>query len=139
MAKVKKTHEEYMALAKVLGEHIGVGLGCDPVLMAVHFMSNPSCPLCLEDIAADAVLQGKMRIKEAAIIHGGKIWTGRRHHEVIKKIIDDVGASQAPILGEQGFVTECGRFLGREAAAIVAFEAGQIPALKRELFSEDLY
>lgn len=80
-----------------------------------------------------------MRIKEAAIIHDGKIWTGKRHHNVIAKIIETCGMKAAPVLGEQGFVTECGKFLGREDAAKVAFEAGQIPALKSTLFSEDLY
>lgn len=80
-----------------------------------------------------------MRIKEAAIVHDGKVWTGKRHHNVIKKIIDECGIQAAPVLGEQGFVTECGVFLGREAAAMEAFEAKQIPAPKKYLFSEDLY
>ena len=70
-----------------------------------------------------------MRIKEAAIMHDGQIWTGRRHHNVIKKIVDQLGREVAPILGEQGFVTECGKFLSREDAAKVAFKAGLIPAL----------
>jgi len=80
-----------------------------------------------------------MRIKEAAIVHAGKVWTGRRHHDVIKKIIDECGMGAAPVMGEQGFVTECGVFLARESAAMIAFEAGQIPAPKKMLFSEDLY
>ena len=80
-----------------------------------------------------------MRIKEAAIMHEGKIWTGRRHHNVIKKIVDECGIQVAPVHGEQGFVTECGKFLSREDAAKVAFEAGQIPKPKTTLFSEDLY
>lgn len=80
-----------------------------------------------------------MRIKEAAIMHDGKIWTGKRHHNVIKKIVDECGMQAAPILGEQGFVTDCGKFLSREEAAKVAFEAGQIPLRRAILFSEDLY
>lgn len=80
-----------------------------------------------------------MRIKEAAIVHAGKVYTGRRHHDVIKKIIDECGESAAPVLGEQGFITECGVLLGREAAAMEAYAAGQIPAPKKTLFSEDLY
>ena len=80
-----------------------------------------------------------MRVKEAAIMHDGAIWTGHRHHNVIKKIVDECGMQAAPVLGEQGFVTECGKFLSRKDAAQVAFEAGQIPVLKKELFSEDLY
>jgi len=80
-----------------------------------------------------------MRIKEAAIIHNGKIWTGKRHHNVIAEIIKHCGLSAAPVLGEQGFVTDCGKFLGREEAAKVAFKAGQIPIQRAILFSEDLY
>jgi hypothetical protein len=80
-----------------------------------------------------------MRIKEAAILRDGQVWTGRRHHEVIRKIVETFGPSVAPVQGEQGFVTECGKFIGRLDAARVAFEAGQIPFLKKELFSEDLY
>lgn len=80
-----------------------------------------------------------MRIKEAAIVHDGKVWTGRRHHNVIAKIVEVCGMQAAPVVGEQGFITECGVFLGREAAAIEAFAAGQIPAPKKYLFSEDLY
>lgn len=80
-----------------------------------------------------------MRIKEAAIIHDGKVWTGRRHHNVIARIVEECGQQAAPVMGEQGFVTECGKFLGREEAAKVAFEAGQTPLLQKILFSEDLY
>lgn len=80
-----------------------------------------------------------MRIKEAAIIHDGKVWTDRRHHDVIRKIVDTLGPSAAPVTGEQGFVTECGQFVDRTMAAQIAFKAGQTPVLKKELFSEDLY
>lgn len=80
-----------------------------------------------------------MRIKEAAIIHNGVIWTGRRHHNVIQKIIDEFGREAAPVKGKQGFVTECGKFLDRKEAARVAFEAGQVSKLYPILMSEDLY
>lgn len=80
-----------------------------------------------------------MRIKEAAILHDGKVWTGRRHHNVIQKIIEELGREAAPVTGEQGFVTECGKFLDRKDAARVAFEAGQVPELYTVLMSEDLY
>lgn len=80
-----------------------------------------------------------MRIKEAAILHDGKIWTGRRHHIVIAKIVEECGRQAAPVLGEQGFITECGKFCDRKTAAQIAFEAGQTPVPKKELFSEDLY
>jgi hypothetical protein len=80
-----------------------------------------------------------MRVKEAAIMHDGVIWTGRRHSDVIRKIIDQCGREAAPVRGAQGFITECGKFLDRKDAAKVAFEAGQVPELHPILMSEDLY
>lgn len=80
-----------------------------------------------------------MRIKEAAIEHGGKIWTGRRHSDVIRRIVEELGREAAPVRGTQGFVTECGKFLDRKEAARVAFEAGQVKELYPILMSEDLY
>jgi hypothetical protein len=45
---VKKTHEEYMALAKILGEHLGCELHGDWLSLILHFIASPSCPLCHE-------------------------------------------------------------------------------------------
>ncbi len=39
----------------------------------------------------------------------------------------------------QGFLTNTNRFVDREEAAIIAFEAKQIKELKETLYSEDLY
>ena len=39
----------------------------------------------------------------------------------------------------QGFLTNKNRFVGREEAAIIAFDAKQIEKEKQTLFSEDLY
>jgi hypothetical protein len=51
---VKKTHEEYLALAKILGQHLGCELNMDPfareIALATHFVAHPTCPLCLEMI-----------------------------------------------------------------------------------------
>jgi hypothetical protein len=80
-----------------------------------------------------------MRIKEAAIMHDGKVWTGRRHSDVIMKIVLELGRQSAPVSGTQGFITECGKFLDRKDAARVAFEAGQVKELYPILMSEDLY
>ena len=80
-----------------------------------------------------------MRIKEAAILRNGVIWTGKRHGDVILKIIAECGREAAPVKDIQGFVTECGKFLDRKEAARVAFEAGQVPELYNVLMSEDLY
>jgi hypothetical protein len=40
---------------------------------------------------------------------------------------------------EQGFLTNKNRFVGREEAAIIAFDAKQIDTEQKRLFSEDLY
>ena len=79
-----------------------------------------------------------MKIKEAAIWYNGKIYVGRRHNDVIKKMVEECGI-KPPASGHQGFVTEDGHFVSREAGARIAFEAGQIDKPRTVLFSEDLY
>lgn len=83
------------------------------------------------------------RVKESAIFHiDGKVYTGRRHHEIIRKICQDTGCQKVTGKSIQGFVTEDGEFLTRAEAAKVALASGQIKKLKYnsvELFSEDLY
>lgn len=83
------------------------------------------------------------RIKEAAILHtDGKVYTGRRHHNVIATIVKETGVKRVGTGSIQGFVTEDGEFVDREVAARIALACGQIEKLKynpRELFSEDLY
>lgn len=39
----------------------------------------------------------------------------------------------------QGFITSHGRFVTREEAALIAYDAGQIRKQVKRLFSEDLY
>ena len=39
----------------------------------------------------------------------------------------------------QGFITSCGRFVTREKAAVIAYNACQIKEQVKRLFSEDLY
>lgn len=80
-----------------------------------------------------------MKIKEAAILHRGVVWTGRRHGDVIQEIVRKQGVGAAPVTGDQGFVTECGKFVDRKEAAKIAFEAGQVKELYPILMSEDLY
>jgi hypothetical protein len=82
---------------------------------------------------------GPMKITAAAILERGRVWTGLRHHEIIRDIVAELGLEAAPILGEQGFVTDDGRFVEREEAAKIAFAAGQIPGPKKVLFSEDIF
>ena len=80
-----------------------------------------------------------MKIIAAAINERGKIWTGRRHHEIIRAIVEARGRAEGPVYGEQGFLVDDGRFVGREEAAQIAFDAGQIPALICRLFSENVF
>lgn len=84
-----------------------------------------------------------MRIKCAAIRHSGKIFEGH-NHAVIGCSMVDLGDCEPPYPGgeDQGFVTECGKYVRREPALMIAIKAGQVEAGKtinrRKLFSEDL-
>jgi len=74
-------------------------------------------------------------IAGAAIRKDGKVYTGRRHSDIIRDNIEaEVGFG-----GEQGFVTDSGEFVSRMDAAKIAFECGQIRHHKHQLYSEDLY
>ncbi len=80
-------------------------------------------------------------IKKAAIFKDGKVWTGRRHSDIIHKMIQ--GGEPTPIKGRRGFVTNNGHFVDRIEAFEIAIECGQIkepgPNRIRMLLSEDLY
>lgn len=60
---------------------------------------------------------------------------GYRHADILHRFKGEV--SNNPY--DQGFYTSKGRFVSREEAAQIAFEAGQISEQKTWLFSEDLY
>lgn len=77
-------------------------------------------------------------IKYAAIrLSDGVSFFGRRHNDCIYSAILD--NRPPPITGEQGFLTNSFQFVSREEAAEIAFKAGQIKELKKELYSEDIY
>jgi hypothetical protein len=84
-------------------------------------------------------LTRSMKIIAAAINERGKVWKGHRHHEIIRAIVIARGPAEGAVYGEQGFLADDGRFVGREEAAKIAFEAGQIPEPKGWLFSEDVF
>jgi hypothetical protein len=73
-------------------------------------------------------------IKEAAIRKDGEVFTGKYHSDIISR------ARPFGYLrnGEQGFMTDDGKFVSREEAAKIAFECEQISESKDKLFSEDL-
>lgn len=79
-------------------------------------------------------------IKHSAILIKGKVYTGTTHSEIIFDLVTNKKA-KLPLEGEQGFVTDKGKFLSREDAAIEALQCGQITKLSyctTRLFSEDL-
>jgi len=86
-------------------------------------------------------------IKEAAIkrISDGKVWTGRRHGNVIRLIVEEIGIGSVGFdKFIQGFVTDDDRFVDRHEAYIIAVECDQLlnnddPWAPPTLMSEDLY
>lgn len=84
-----------------------------------------------------------MRIKCAAIRYNGNIYEGNSHYEIGSKMIkDNVCVPPFPGGEDQGFVTECGRYVRREPALAIAIRSGQVEDGKtfqpHKLFSEDL-
>ena len=88
------------------------------------------------------------RIVSAAVMHRGLPHTvpapGRHHH--VLAVLRDKFPCDVPWFGEQGFMTDSGRFVDRNEAAVIAVAAGQIiPAPHQgngpvtHLFSEDLW
>ena len=72
----------------------------------------------------------------------GAVFCGHRHPHCMYTMIAITGLrSVTPVIGEyeQGFLTNKNRFVDREEAAIIAFDAGQIEKEKQTLYSEDLY
>jgi len=74
----------------------------------------------------------------AACQRDGKVYRGTRHGWIIARMIE-AGCEPPVRRHEQGFVTEKGVFLSREAAAIYAHEHGQTSEIVRNLTSEDLW
>jgi hypothetical protein len=95
----------------------------------------------IQDVLIEIVKQDdsttctKPRIKEAAILKAGIIYTGMTHAVILHNPSRPFGFLKGC---PQGFVTDFGTFVSREVAAKIAFNCGQIPTLKKELFSEDL-
>jgi len=86
----------------------------------------------------------KMRIKCAAIRYKDKVYEGKSHSQIGLKMVND-GICPKPYPGgdDQGFLTECGQYVRRAPALIIAIEAGQViegkTVNKKDLYSEDLY
>ena len=65
-------------------------------------------------------------IDKAAIKRGERVWTGRRHGEIILAMLEEGEAPPVP-QREQGFVTETGEWLNRQEAFEHAVKCGQLP------------
>ena len=95
--------------------------------------------------AANHYDDGKTRTFNPKNIESGFVVCGRRHHNCIQTFAQIVGfpysdeANKSHNTEVQGFLTSKDRFVGREEAAQIAFEAGQIKQHKITLYSEDLY
>lgn len=87
----------------------------------------------------------EMRIKEAAINYRGTVYSlprPNRHHDIINHIAQQPGFIPPVKQDEQGFLTECGHFVRRKAAARIAKNAGQCGQVQCPgigLLSEDLW
>jgi len=84
-----------------------------------------------------------MRIKCAAIRYKDEVYEGKSHYEIgTKMITDKVCPKPFPGGDDQGFVTECGRYVRRAPALHIAIQAGQViegeTMTSHHLFSEDL-
>ncbi len=79
-----------------------------------------------------------MRIKKAAIVFKGSIWTGPSHADIIRDIV--LATKGELVRGEmQGFVADNGGFFDRVDAGKIALAAGQVKRLRGQmLYSEDL-
>jgi len=95
--------------------------------------------------AANHYDDGEKTVHGPKNIETGFVICGRRHHNCISIFAKMVGFPYdekgiALMRTErQGFLTNEDRFVEREEAAQIAFEAGQIKQHKIVLYSEDLY
>src|SRR5574343_220970 len=78
-------------------------------------------------------------------IEHGSVVAGHRHHNIIN-VVYLLHGKRTVHFGENscgkdifGFLTSKNRFVDRKEAVEIAYNAGQIKELKRELFSEDIY
>lgn len=74
-------------------------------------------------------------------INSGFVIAGMRHHncfQTLAIISRDIG-SHVKYEKAQGFITTLNKFVTRERAAKIAYEAGQTIMNLGKLFSEDLY
>ena len=84
-----------------------------------------------------------MKIASAAIRYKGKIYTGANHAAIgLKMVRDGVCPAPYPHGDDQGFTTDCDKYVRRTPALMIAIRSGQVEGGKtlnsRQLYSEDL-
>ena len=85
---------------------------------------------------------GKNHAHQPRNIQVGFVVCGRRHHNCFATF-PAIGIKKPDRIERmdeiQGFLTSKDNFVGRSLGAEIAYKAGQIPELKKKLYSEDLY
>ena len=107
-----------------------------------HALSSMNASVWMRRMIVKTVKRKDMRIKCASIRYNDQIYEGNNHAEIGNKMIRD-GICKPPFPGgdDQGFVTECGKYVRRAPARMIALRAGQIGEKSvhpKWLFSEDL-
>lgn len=84
---------------------------------------------------------GNEHLYQPVNISTGLVFCGFRHCSIFQQIGGTVGLRQSLGINEkeQGFLTSLNRFVGREEAALIALQSGQITEERKTLFSEDLW
>ena len=72
----------------------------------------------------------------AAITHNGEVFAGKNHGDIMVKV-GKMGKNVTK--GQTGFMTNMGRFVSREEAARIAYEAGQTKGRVHTLYSYHLW
>ena len=83
-----------------------------------------------------------MKIKCAAIRYQGNIYEGQSHYSIFQRMRMNGVCEKMPGGDDQGFITECGKYVRRGSSLQIAIKAGQVvegeTINRRHLFSEDL-
>lgn len=98
-----------------------------------------------QDTFMDRFRSGRLRLDRAAISDRSKTWSlprPARHVDIMLHAMAEMGKPLSPD-AEKGFLTECGNFLRRRPALVVALKSGQVKnrsCLKgRQLTTDDLW
>lgn len=75
-------------------------------------------------------------LKAAVLMSDGEIVAGDNHEKIMSELWNRNLLSK---MKQTGFVTNKGRFVSREEAAKIAFDAGQTKKVYKSLLSEDLH